>query len=78
MKKAIYIFSIFCSINASKILGFFPMPSASHVRLGYEIVFELHRRGHDITMITPYPKNVQLENFREIYLKDVSEAMFSK
>lgn len=73
-----FVLFMICSVNASNILGFFPMPSASHVRLGYEIVFELHKRGHNITMITPYPKNVQLENFREIYLKDLSEAMFSK
>lgn len=71
------LFALIQCGEGARILSLFPMPSGSHVILGYELSVELARRGHEVVMVTPYPNNPKIENFTEIYLKDLAEEMFS-
>ncbi|CAG9821310.1 unnamed protein product [Phaedon cochleariae] len=60
---------LICSFNAqaAKILGVFPVPSASHQAIFQPIWRELSLRGHQITVVTPNPiKDPQLTNLTEI------------
>lgn len=67
----------FHNAEQARILSIFPMPSASHVILGQELSIELAKKGHEVVMITPYPKYPKVTNFTEIFLKDLANDMFS-
>lgn len=69
MKKFFLILSlsfIFDSIAGLKILGILPFPSNSHFNIGYAIVKTLHEAGHNVTVMSPYPRPQKLENFTDI------------
>lgn len=70
--------SLISHTKSAKILSLFPMPSSSHVVLGHELSIALAKKGHEITMVTPYPKFPKLDNFKEIFLKNLTDEMFRK
>ncbi|XP_050518303.1 UDP-glycosyltransferase UGT5 isoform X2 [Diabrotica virgifera virgifera] len=57
----------FGNVNAVRILGVFPSPSVSHQMSFQPIWQELSLRGHQVTVITPYPiRDERLSNLTEI------------
>ncbi|CAH0563742.1 unnamed protein product [Brassicogethes aeneus] len=67
MKFAIVIILTIVGLSsAANILGFFTIPAKSHHRTLYPIFEALAAKGHNVTVVTAYPKNERLENFREI------------
>ena len=66
---SVVVFSIWLSIaNAYKILGIFPFGCKSHFAIGNGVMNSLINAGHEITMISPYPRNVITPNWRDISL----------
>ncbi|KAK9890921.1 hypothetical protein WA026_012262 [Henosepilachna vigintioctopunctata] len=57
--------------QGAKILGIFPVLSKSHYTVGNVLLKELARRGHDVTMISPFEENNKPPNasYRDIKLK---------
>lgn len=78
LKYFLFLTYLCSAVLCANILSLFPMPSMSHVRLGLELSKELAARGHNITMLTPYPQGINKPNFREISQAELTELMKGK
>lgn len=59
--------AVLCSFaNASRILFLFPSFSKSHVIVAQSLGELLAQRGHDVTLVNPFPMKKTIENLREI------------
>jgi hypothetical protein len=56
-------------IRCAKVLGVFPFPSRSHLIVQKALMFELARRGHEVTVVSSYPENKVIPNYTDIELK---------
>ena len=54
--------------EAAKILFFGPTPSKSHLIVSRHLLMELVKRGHEVTKVSSFPENKQIENYRDISL----------
>ncbi|XP_017774703.1 PREDICTED: UDP-glucuronosyltransferase 2C1-like [Nicrophorus vespilloides] len=59
--------------HGAKILGVFPYPSKSHFILGRTLLKELAARGHEVTMISPFPLDKPLKNYKDVHMSRVME-----
>lgn len=71
------VFSVQWAFSA-RILGIFPFPSPSHRALGTSLLKALAARGHNVTMLSPYPLKEAVPNYRDIYIDGVVEFRESK
>lgn len=67
------LLALFSQIEGLKVLGILPLGSNSHFAIGQAIVKSLHKAGHDVTVLSPYPQKKPLANFRDISSADVIE-----
>lgn len=74
----ITLFVVAYSVEAANILGVFPMPSPSHSVLGNALFKALAKKGHQVTMVSPYPLKEPVENYTDIYLDGMLEYKESK
>nr|XP_032521714.1 UDP-glucuronosyltransferase 2B31-like [Danaus plexippus plexippus] len=73
-------------INTSRILGVFPVPSLSHQIVFRKITQELHKRGHELTVLTPDPYKIEgltftydmLRNMNPLFMKVIEYHFQSK
>ncbi|CAO1423125.1 unnamed protein product [Diamesa serratosioi] len=66
---SVLLFSVWLSTTSSyKILGIFPFGSKSHFAIGKGVMKSLFDAGHEITMVSPYPRNIKIHNWRDISL----------
>lgn len=66
---SVLVFSIWLSVaNSYKILGIFPFGSKSHFAIGNGVMNSLLDAGHQITMVSPFPRSVKTVNWRDISL----------
>jgi hypothetical protein len=56
-------------IRGAKVLSVFPFPSMSHVIVQKALMFELARRGHEVTVVSFFPENKVIPNYTDIELK---------
>jgi hypothetical protein len=56
-------------ICGAKVLSVFPFPSRSHLIVQKALMFELARRGHEVTVVSPFPENKVIPNYTDIELK---------
>jgi len=56
-------------IRGAKVLGVFPFPARSHLMVQKALMFELARRGHEVTVVSFFPENKVTPNYTEIELK---------
>ncbi|XP_017771338.1 PREDICTED: UDP-glucuronosyltransferase 2C1-like, partial [Nicrophorus vespilloides] len=59
--------------NGARILGVFPFPSHSHTILGSALLRELASRGHEVTMISPFPLKDPPPNYNDVHLEGLLE-----
>lgn len=53
-------------IKGANILVFMPMPLKSHFR-GFQILFEeLSHRGHNLTVVSSFPRDHKIDNYTDI------------
>ena len=72
MKKYYLVFAslaIFSQVDGFKVLGVLPFGSKSHFAIGNSILKALHKAGHEVTVISPYPQ----KTFRDISTTEVLE-----
>lgn len=62
---------------ASNILVVMPLPTFSHMNAFLPIMKELANRGHNVTMVSPYPQKKPIPNFRDIVLRDTKNTILS-
>lgn len=55
-------------VNCAKILGLFHFPSRSQHVLGSYLLKELAARGHEVTMLSPYPFEEPVANYTDIFV----------
>ncbi|VEN36934.1 unnamed protein product [Callosobruchus maculatus] len=67
--------TVVCFANGAKILGFSPLPIASHNILSKAVLRALAEAGHDVTAVTCYheDKHPKGGKWREILLSDYNE-----
>ncbi|XP_044754883.1 UDP-glucosyltransferase 2-like [Coccinella septempunctata] len=63
------------SVHNAKVLSIFPMHSHSHFTLGFNLLQEMAKRGHEITFISPYPQEKPLKNLRDISIASIKPAL---
>jgi glucuronosyltransferase len=74
MKFTCLLFIFALSVSGSiglKILGVFPFTGSSHFAIGNGIIKSLHEAGHDVTVISPFPKKTPIPKHRDISLTDL-------
>lgn len=74
--KCVSIFFVSClisSIQAIKVLGVLPFGSKSHFAIGNSIIKSLHEAGHEVIVISPFPKTTPVPNHKDISLADIME-----
>lgn len=69
---------IFLACDGAKILGIWPMPAPSHFILGERLFKSLAARGHEVSMISPFPQKTPIKNWRDINLDGLAEDFKSK
>ena len=55
--------------DGANILGIFPMPSKSHMTIHSVLMKELARRGHQVTVFSPFPEKSPIPNYTDIEFK---------
>ncbi|XP_058461853.1 UDP-glycosyltransferase UGT5-like [Malaya genurostris] len=63
------------NVEAAKILGVFPTTSKSHYTVGSALMKALAKKGHEVTVISPFPQKKQLKNYHDITTTNVWKAM---
>jgi len=69
MHFLIIFITCLCNTDGANILGIFPMPSKSHMMVHSALMKELVRRGHHVTVFSPFPEKYPIENFTDIKFK---------
>ena len=64
--------------HSAKILMMYPSPSKSHLLIGQSVAKELAKRGHKITVVSSFPLDNQLENYRDIFIKPIDNFQDSE
>lgn len=87
MKFTVSCLIFICSANllsASRILFLFPSPSKSHLIVVKGLSTTLAERGHDVTVVSPFPLDKPLKNYRDIKVdipkewEEMSSSMVTK
>lgn len=64
--------------DAFKVLGVFPTMSKSHYILGSKIMKELAEKGHEVTVLTPFPMHKGVGNLTEVLVDGIVEKTACK
>jgi len=62
--------------RGAKLLGVFPVPARSHLIVQKALMFELSRRGHEVTVVSSFPENKAIPNYTDIELKTSMKDFF--
>ncbi|XP_045469154.1 UDP-glucosyltransferase 2-like isoform X6 [Harmonia axyridis] len=62
-------------VGGSKILGVFWTPSKSHHILGSALLQALAKKGHNVTLLSPFIDDVDIPNFKQIKLTGIEDMM---
>ncbi|XP_017771358.1 PREDICTED: UDP-glucuronosyltransferase 1-5-like [Nicrophorus vespilloides] len=74
IKSALLLLLVVTTLcNGAKILGVFPHPSKSSFLLGKTLMKELAVRGHEVTMISPFPLEKPVKNYTDVTMRRVME-----
>ncbi|XP_044265189.1 uncharacterized protein LOC123011680 [Tribolium madens] len=65
------VFVVIFNVDCARILGIFHFPSKSHHILGSKLLKTLAEKGHDVTMISPYPFRTKIKNYRDIFVEEM-------
>lgn len=63
--------------GGEKILGIVSMPSKSHYHLFERLFIELTKKGHEVTLITPFKQSQPVPKFKEIFIPNLYENFIS-
>lgn len=61
--------------SAYKILGIFPSMSKSHFIVGHALMRGLADAGHEVTVLSPYPQNKPVKNYRDIDVQGIHQII---
>lgn len=61
----------FGTVHSANILGVFYFPSPSHHMLGSRLLKELAKKGHNVTMLSPFPLKNSIPNYTDISIEEL-------
>ncbi|XP_021912895.1 UDP-glucuronosyltransferase 2C1-like [Zootermopsis nevadensis] len=62
--------------HGARILGLYPLPSRSHLIVQNALMFELASRGHQVTVVSPFPVKEPIPNYTHITVEsDMNDLM---
>lgn len=67
------------AVDGAKILAVLHVPTRSHHIIGESLMHGLAAKGHEVTIVSPFPAKQKIQNVRDIFLKevkDVGEGMY--
>lgn len=67
------LLSLSCGVFGAKILAIFHFPCKSHHILGSTLLKNLADRGHQVTMVSPFPFKEQIKNYRDVDITGMLE-----
>ncbi|KAI5751089.1 hypothetical protein M8J77_004087 [Diaphorina citri] len=70
----IFLGVLLCHIDASNILAFFPMALNSHIKPFQPLLYELSRRGHNVTEVSSFPPPPGVDNYTYVYVPHLFNA----
>jgi len=65
----IIMITCLCTTDGANILGIFPIPVNRHMTVHSPLMKELARRGHQVTVFSPFPEKYPIQNFTDIEFK---------
>jgi glucuronosyltransferase len=73
------LLSIFVAHGAygAKILGIFPVPGKSHFAVSAVLMKELASRGHQVTVLSPFPEKSPIPNYTDIDMRATRDEFFN-
>ncbi len=74
----ISLLNVITFIESYKILGIFHTTSKSHYIAGGALMKGLAEKGHDVTVISPYPQSKPLKNFHDVTVLGVDKLIDGK
>lgn len=64
------VYLIFNYVSCYNILGLFPYPAKSHYVIFDSLMVELANRGHNVTVYNSFPKDYEIQRYKEISTKE--------
>lgn len=64
-------FLIISDVNGAKILAIFHFPSKSHYILGHTLLKALAKRGHQVTMLSPFALEEPVDNYTDLVMTEL-------
>lgn len=61
--------------DSARVLGVFPFGSASHYLAFEPLMLELARRGHNVTVYSPFPQKTKVPNFTDVSFQESIKIM---
>jgi glucuronosyltransferase len=55
--------------RGANLWGVFPFPARNHLIFQKALMFEMARRGHEVTVVKSFPENKAIPNYTDIELK---------
>lgn len=68
IRTFIFLSAIFSLSYGLKVLGVLPFFGSSHFAIGHAIVKSLHEAGHEVTVMSPFPRKTPIANYTDIVL----------
>ncbi|KDR22771.1 UDP-glucuronosyltransferase 2C1, partial [Zootermopsis nevadensis] len=62
----------------ARILGLFPLPGRSHFIFSESLVKELANRGHQVTVLSPFPQKSPVPNYTDIHTGRTRDDLFQQ
>ncbi|XP_055849521.1 UDP-glycosyltransferase UGT5-like [Episyrphus balteatus] len=66
--------AVIACANAYKILGVFPTMARSHFFVGSALMRGLAEKGHQVTVVSPYPAKKPIKNYRDVVTPNILEV----
>lgn len=68
--SSVAVLILFCEIShGSRILFLFPIHSKSHLIIVQGLASTLANKGHEVTVVSPYPLSKPMKNYRDIQIQ---------
>ncbi|XP_045473078.1 UDP-glycosyltransferase UGT5-like [Harmonia axyridis] len=78
LRRCLAVVVTLCVVDCARILGVFYSPGFSHFIAGSTLMNILAERGHNVTVVSPFSRNAELENYEEIYLDGLFNKSWSR
>ncbi|CAH1160087.1 unnamed protein product [Phaedon cochleariae] len=76
---SLFLFLLFSFLaDGARILAVFSFCNHSHFWLGFRLVQELAKRGHEVTFINCFPQKTPIKNLRDVSVAETKDAIKEK